>query len=200
MKMQSDTIIEISKALSKAQSQFLPVLKTAQAYAYKYAPLDVCYECTRDALFKNDLIIIQTADYKGCDGKQILVTSLIHTASGEFFKSALDLDRGQFKGLNSLQEFGATLTYLRRYGYCTILGIIGEEDTDGPVHNYKVNNANNDQNKSLAKLLSMLKDKNIDAGTFAKKYNISSKNITSIEDAIKNFDHYVENFNSVTVQ
>ena len=57
-------------------------------------------------------------------------TFLLHK-SGGYLYSSMVLSQTEIKGANDAQQMGASITYARRYMLTSLLGIAGEEDTDG---------------------------------------------------------------------
>jgi hypothetical protein len=121
---------KIALALSKAQGEFKELKKSRTAevvmkdnkgkYTYAYADLADVVACCKEALAKNELAWFQDVVDQG------VTTILIHS-SGETIRNWVPL---QFTG-GSAQVFGSALTYARRYGLTSLLGIVAEEDDDG---------------------------------------------------------------------
>lgn len=88
---------------------------------FKYATLRNIIESIKPALKEKELGFIQL----GKDG--CLSTLLFHT-SGESIESTISLPE-----ISNPQDLGKWLTYIKRYQLCSILGIVGEEDTDGQL-------------------------------------------------------------------
>lgn len=138
----SPSIANIALALSKIQGTvgLIPKGKTATvsmksggSFKYSYADLADIWDGIRVPLMKNELAISQVFVKEG--EKAYLQTILIHS-SGEWIRSILELDSHE-----KIQELGSEITYLRRYGISSILGIAADEDEDGQA-------ANNSSNKS----------------------------------------------------
>ncbi len=129
--MKSESIKEITTALSKAQVVFKPIKRTEKVdYAtsagrkkYNYAPLDEVIEATREALSANGLAITQTT--KLLDGNTILETLLSHS-SGEWLSGELYVGKQD----QAPQAEGSALTYKRRYGISAMLCVASEDDDD----------------------------------------------------------------------
>ena len=129
--MKSESIKEITAALSKAQLAFLPIKKTedvdyqtsAGRKHYAYAPLSEVIEATRKGLADNGLAITQTT--KLVEGNTILVTLLSHS-SGEWIESELYVGKQD----QAPQSEGSSLTYKRRYGLSAMLNVSSEGDDD----------------------------------------------------------------------
>lgn len=124
----SESINEISAALSafqgsveqpKLEKEVKVKTKTGGSYSFKYADLCACVKAAAPALKSNGLSVCQLIS----DGK--LVTILSHK-SGQWFKSELMLPNQTI----DYQAYGSAITYLKRYSYCAILGIVADTDDD----------------------------------------------------------------------
>ena len=62
------------------------------------------------------------------EDKEFIVTTLYDTKTGESIESDMELKDIKFQGMNELQSKGSAITYLRRYGLMSILGLVTEED------------------------------------------------------------------------
>jgi ERF superfamily len=126
----SESIINISAALIKAQSEFPNVPKTKEvivqtqkgAYVFKYAPLENIISITRPVLFFNGLGFTQ-----GVDGDSI-VTTILHN-SGEWIAY-----RMPFADIPQNQIYGSNFTYRRRYALKAALGIETDDDDADMTH------------------------------------------------------------------
>jgi hypothetical protein len=125
-------IDKLATALAKAQAKFKnpPKNRTVKvnhlkggSHSYSYATLDEVLDAVRGPLSENGIAFIQLVTMR--DGVNVLVTKLIHQ-SGQEIESVYRLPEGL-----GIQEFGAAITYARRYTACPLLGIAGETDTDG---------------------------------------------------------------------
>ena len=121
----SDSILEIIKALIKAQTQFKIAKfdKTNPHFKSKYASLNSVLAAVQDGLQMNGLAISNLI----YDGK--ILTTLFHE-SGEWIGCEVSMPTGI-----SPQDTGKAITYFRRYSVCCLLSIsTGEdEDDDGNV-------------------------------------------------------------------
>ena len=129
--MQSATIGKLTEALSKFQGSLKQpqlnksvTVKTngGGSYKFQYADLGACIKAAAPELLKNGLAVIQTIQ------GQVLVTTLSHS-SGEFINSQIPLNQ-QTLFSTAFQQIGSMITYLKRYAYCAILGIVADEDDD----------------------------------------------------------------------
>ena len=123
---------KLGLALSQAQKDFKAIKKDRTAkvkttkgydYEYHYADLANVIDCVKDALAANKIAYTQPTRIS--DRGLVLCTILIHE-SGETSEGHLPIPLGL-----SPQELGSHLTYMRRYGLCTALGVSAEEDDDG---------------------------------------------------------------------
>lgn len=127
----SDQINELATALAKAQGEFpdIPKDKTAKVkgesksgkayeYTYKYTDLATIIKCTRPALAKNGLSVIQLLT------ENSIFTRLAHS-SGQFIEGSFPLAMSR-----DMQDVGSDSTYIRRYCLSAILGIATEDDDD----------------------------------------------------------------------
>lgn len=99
--------------------------KAGGQHSFMYAPLDEIIEDTRPILAKNGLSILQTVEPQ--EGKDYLITQINHS-SGKFIRSMLPFGNVP----TDPKEYGARLTYLKRYGMCAALNIAAEDDNDAP--------------------------------------------------------------------
>ena len=125
----SAEINEIAAALSALQGSIkqpklnkeVTVQKRAGgSYKFKYADLSACADAAALALKENGLAVSQII----CNWT--LITLLTHK-SGQWIKSELPIS------LNNgadYQALGSAITYIKRYSYCAILGIVADADDD----------------------------------------------------------------------
>lgn len=124
----SAEINEISAALSqfqgsieqpKLEKEVKVTMKSGGKYSFKYADLSACVKAAAPALKENGLSVSQIIS----DGK--IITLLSHK-SGQWLKSELYLPQQS----GNYQDYGSAITYLKRYSYCAILGIVADTDDD----------------------------------------------------------------------
>jgi hypothetical protein len=140
MSLQSDSIAQLAAALAKAQAELTNPIKSLtgvidrwgtgkEGQSYRYAPLSAGLEIVRKALCRHELAIIQTTYVERNSDMVMLTTTLAH-GSGEFINSLWPVCRAS--EITNPKLMGAALTYARRYGLFTLVGIAGEDDLDGP--------------------------------------------------------------------
>lgn len=122
---------ELYAAMIKFQSEMPTVFKNADNPFFKstYADLAEIVKAAKPYLAKNDLGVIQEVFTR--NEHDYLSTTLIHS-SGQKISSELRIRPKD----GSIQSLGAAITYMRRYAYSSILGIVADEDDDGNSNSY----------------------------------------------------------------
>lgn len=126
----SELLGKLYEALAKAQGEMLPAKTSSNNpfFKSKYADLAEVVRASRPALAKNGLAVMQ---YVKCldDGKSMLCTRLGHS-SGQSIESTIPI-KSEKPGI---QGFGSNLSYLRRYMYAAMVGVVASgEDDDGEL-------------------------------------------------------------------
>lgn len=133
----SEQINELAAALVKAQAAFVAVAKAKTAtvemknggkYSYKYSDLADAWDVARKPLSDNGLSVIQSPAQLE-RGVCSVTTMLLH-ASGQWVKSTLSLDARDA----TPQSIGSVITYARRYGLASMIGLVTDDDTDAQEH------------------------------------------------------------------
>ncbi len=115
---------EIAAALVKAQKEFGPALKTSTnpAFRSRYADLSACVEAVIDALYNNDIYLMQPTHE--CDDGVIVETIFIHSSGEQMSSGKLHVPATK----HDAQGYGSALTYARRYSLMAACGIAPEDD------------------------------------------------------------------------
>src|ERR1700680_5032030 len=140
MHRSSESIAALAAALAKAQSELSNPEKSLVATigtdrpgegarTFRYAPLSSGLDIVRKALGRQQIATVQTTAIDASTGTISLTTVLAH-ASGEWIASDWPVCR--LADTASPHRMGAALTYARRYGLFTLVGIAGEDDLDAP--------------------------------------------------------------------
>src|SRR5215203_4340507 len=135
-----DSIAQLAAALAKAQMELVnpPKSLTARMEAngdgspgqsYRYAPLSAGLDIVRKTLGKHEIAVLQTTDLDRDSGLVVLTTTLAH-GSGEWIAARWPVC--PIADLPEPKLMGAALTYARRYGLFTLVGLAGEDDLDAP--------------------------------------------------------------------
>lgn len=122
----SDKIDALAKALLAAQRELKPANKSATNphFHSKYAPLPEVIEVAK-VLHAHGIVFLQPP-FDAEHGVGI-ETIIVHAESGQWLSGALVLTPQQ----NTPQGIGSAITYGRRFGLASLIGIVAEEDDDG---------------------------------------------------------------------
>jgi len=138
MQRTSETIGTLAAALAKAQllltnpekSLVATIRKDGGAEeTFRYAPLSSGLEIVRKTLGDHEIATVQTTSIDQAAGIVRLTTVLAHS-SGEWIAS--DWPVCPISDTATPHRMGEALTYARRYGLFTLVGIAGEDDRDAP--------------------------------------------------------------------
>lgn len=130
---QTNKMAMLYAALASAQAEYSPLAKnrtvkirtrTNGEYEFRYADLEAVFSSTRPALTKHGISFIQTI--QPANGRSSLITMLAHKDGGVLTSEI------EFNMPNSgdIKDFGAHLTYLRRYAATALLGVAADDDLD----------------------------------------------------------------------
>lgn len=121
----SESIKNLAAALIAAQQEVKIVEKSADNpfFKSKYADLPAIDKEYKRVFLKHGLVVSQFPNGKG------LTTLLMHI-SGEFVGATGEAPLAK----NDPQGYGSMITYLRRYGLGSVLGIVSSEDDDDGNH------------------------------------------------------------------
>src|SRR3954451_4611369 len=140
MQLCSSSIAHLAGALAKAQSELVNPPKSLTAVLerdrtgrggreYRYAPLSAGLDIVRKTLGKHELAVVQTTHVDRESATVLLTTTLAH-GSGEWVAATWPVCR--LADVSQPKLMGAALTYARRYGLFTLVGLAGEDDLDAP--------------------------------------------------------------------
>lgn len=127
---ESSDLNKLFEALAKAQLE-MEVARTDSVNPYfksRYADLASVVKASRPFLSKNGLCVIQRT-VTNDEGQVFLFTRLCHS-SGQWIESNMAVKPPK----TDIQTMGSYLTYLRRYMYSALTGVVAsDEDDDGEV-------------------------------------------------------------------
>jgi ERF superfamily len=140
MQRSSESIASLAAALAKAQTELVNPEKSLVATispkgsdgaerTFRYASLASGLDIVRKILGQHEIAIVQTSAVDHTAGVVNLTTVLAH-ASGEWIASEWPVCA--ISETTTPHRMGAALTYARRYGLFTLVGIAGEDDLDAP--------------------------------------------------------------------
>jgi hypothetical protein len=123
--MHSKEIDKLAEALSVAQQSMTIAAKDSRAHNSVYARFPDLKRAADPALNKNGLSVTQLYH------NDKIVTLLIHS-SGQWIKSEVNVKDyiNPNTRLSRQQEFGSTRSYLKRYAYQDITGVVDEKEDD----------------------------------------------------------------------
>jgi len=121
---------ELYKALIKFQGMASAMPKTTAAFKFKYVELHTIWDAIREPLQKCGLGVIQT-NVSSQGGRVGVRTILVHESGQSIEDSCYSIDGAVPNGVSAIQKQGMDITYLRRYGLSSILGLTTEPDKDG---------------------------------------------------------------------
>lgn len=123
----SPSIAQLATALAKAQGEIKPAAKDSENphFRSKYADLAAVWEVARDPLSRNGLAVMQYPT-ESTTGRVALTTMLAHS-SGEWIATTISTRLVK----DDPQGIGSAITYLRRYAFAAIVGVVADEDDDG---------------------------------------------------------------------
>jgi hypothetical protein len=138
MQRSSGSIANLAAALAKAQGELVNPEKALTATipsdwpggterSFNYASLASGLDIVRKTLGRHEIATVQTTAIDAAQGVVNLTTTLAHS-SGECIAS----DWPVCGVADADHRKGAALTYARRYGLFTLVGIAGEDDLDAP--------------------------------------------------------------------
>ena len=123
--MDDKPAVNLYTALLAAMRDFAPVVKNATNphLKSKYADLGAVLDAVAEPLANHGLLLLQRFTHD--QGGAILVTELVHAASGERLTSEVPVVS---KDPTDPQKIGAAITYYRRYSLLALLGLAPEDD------------------------------------------------------------------------
>ncbi len=126
----------LAEALAKAQSKFVAVAKSKTAkvpmksggtYSYNYADLADIWDMIRKPLGEVGIAVLQPV--ATTENGVAVTTMLVHAGSGQTLSCKVAMPTFQA----GAQGLGSAITYARRYGLGSMLGIVTDEDDDGAL-------------------------------------------------------------------
>lgn len=122
----SENIGNLAKALAIVQSKLQPAAKDAKNPFFKsnYSTLNSVWDSCRELLAANGLAVVQTNDVSA-DG--VIVETVLMHESNEWISGRICLPLTK----HDAQGVGSAISYGRRYGLASIIGIVSDEDDDG---------------------------------------------------------------------
>lgn len=130
--LQSESIAELLAALAEVQSELPTMPKSSQAYGYKYTDLDTITQTIKPILGKHGIGYMQSVG--GLAENALTLTTRIFSKKGEYIEDTAALPTITSTKNNAAQTLGMSITYMRRYALCAMLGITSDEDVDANIN------------------------------------------------------------------
>lgn len=124
----SENLNELGAALAKAQSAMQVAGLNAENGHFKkgYADLAEVVRVSRPCLASNGLSVMQVMNEN--DYGFVLITRLQHV-SGQFIESSVRI-KPQGNSRNDIQALASAITYMRRYCYASLVGVVASDEDD----------------------------------------------------------------------
>lgn len=124
--IKSEQLNELAASLVSAQAEIKSAKKDSKNLFFKssYADLSSVWEACKKALTKNGLAVVQTMS---SDNAQPMLDTILLHKSGQYIGGTQLLE---LKERNNPQAMGSAITYARRYGLASLVGVISDEDDD----------------------------------------------------------------------
>lgn len=126
--IQSENITELMAGLAEIQFELPTLPKASQAYGYKYTDLDTIVKTVKPILHNHNIGYMQSVGAYA-DGTQTLTTRVFNN-KGQYIEDTTVLPVITGTKNNNAQTLGMSITYMRRYALCAMLGITSDEDVD----------------------------------------------------------------------
>lgn len=134
----SNSYNHLAAALCKFQFNCPAIPKKKSGYGYKYAELSDIVEIVSPHLKDAGLSYVQLTRTEQDNDVINVETVLFHESGqhisstiGASIKSNVTIGKTGKPSMTNIQQMGALITYLRRYGLSSMIGVVTEEDTDG---------------------------------------------------------------------
>lgn len=125
--IESENIAELLAALVEVQNEMPTFPKGSQGYGYKYTDLDCIVKTIKPILHKHSVGYMQSV---GACGGVLTLTTRLFNSKGQYIEDTTILPEINGVKANSAQVAGMSITYMRRYCLCAMLGITSDEDID----------------------------------------------------------------------
>jgi uncharacterized protein (DUF2147 family) len=127
-----DKVAELFDAIAKASGQMKNLNKGKEAFNYKYITLGQVIDMTRKPLADNGLAVMNfPSTYIVEDQVIARVEMIVSHKDGSYISSVFDVPVNENKKQQFVQSVATIQSYCVRYHRVNLLGIAGEDDTDG---------------------------------------------------------------------
>ena len=175
MNMCSEKITGLAKAMLDVQKKLQPAIKDSYNgfTQSKYATLNSVMEACSEVLIDAGIWVTQyPVPVEGDSVLLGLVTKLVHAESGEWQESLIVMPLAKADP----QAYGSALTYARRYGLSSMVGLVTEDDDANTSCNPTVLNSQNQTIHDLEKpRLAALKTRQNEVGNNSPQNGVIEK-------------------------
>ena len=127
-----DTIPALFDAIAKTSGDMVNLNKGKEAFNYKYITLGQVIDMTRKPLATNGLSVMNFPSTYIVNNQVIArVEMIVSHKSGSYMSSVFDVPVMENKKQAFVQSVATIQSYCVRYHRVNLLGIAGEDDTDG---------------------------------------------------------------------
>ena len=131
--LQGEKITDLLAELVEVQNELPTMPKSSQAYGYKYTDLDTITQTIKPILHNHGIGYIQSVG--GLSMDSMTLTTRIFNKAGQYIEDTAALPAINSTKNNAAQTLGMSITYMRRYALCAMLGITSDEDVDANTDN-----------------------------------------------------------------
>ena len=127
---QREALRAFNQAFTLAQADFPTIAKTKKAHNSNYAPLDEIVKAMRPVLQKHGFSFRHSVSEN--TDKSVTVSCILAHQDGHSEAATLTGPSDSSGSKNAIQAIGSTVTYLRRYTFEAVTGLVtGGSDDDG---------------------------------------------------------------------
>lgn len=121
----------IYKAIADFQQEVPVILKETSGYGYNYADWPTILAAINPLMKKHGLGFIQQVDITTLSNHPVIITTIFHVETQEKITSTTLIPQGvSLKGMNDFQVLGSAITYIKRYAFSSLLGLVTDKDND----------------------------------------------------------------------
>ena len=132
VKIVGDNVSALFEAMAKASGAMINLNKGKEAFNYKYITLGQVIDMTRKPLADNGLSVMNfPSTYIVEDQVIARVELIVSHKDGAYISSVFDVPVKENKKQAFVQSVATIQSYCVRYHRVNLLGIAGEDDTDG---------------------------------------------------------------------
>ena len=132
--IQGENVADLLAELVEVQNEISTMPKLSQGYGYKYTDLDTIVQTIKPILHKHGIGYMQSIGGAAYNGQPVTLTTRVFNKAGQYIEDTAVLPSIESSKNNAAQLLGMSVTYMRRYELCAMLGITSDEDTDANLN------------------------------------------------------------------